>query len=125
MIKTTGGTCYVASADGSESAAIFEPNEGLERWAFELLLNKTEGNKWLFKRDDRIREPTDRIGSITDDGTPYLNPEIVLLFKAKNNFEKDQHDLEQVLPRLSPEAKTWFNKSLQLIHPNHPWLSRL
>lgn len=94
-------------------------------WAFELLFNKTDGEEWVFKRDDSIRKPIEDISGISSAGIPYLNPEIVLLHKAKNLFSKDKHDFEQVLPRLGAEARAWFGDSLRVIHPGHPWLDVL
>ncbi len=96
-----------------------------DEWAFELLLNPTKGSEWVFKRDERIRKPLDRLGSVTDDGIPYLNPEIVLLFKAKNNREKDQQDFETVIPMLGEDARRWLRHSIQIVHPDHPWLTAL
>jgi hypothetical protein len=94
-------------------------------WSFELLLNKTAGDDWVFKRDSRVRKPIEEIGSLTSDGIPYLNPEIVLLFKAKNNQTKDRHDFEHAVPKLSEEAKEWLRDSLHIVHPNHLWLNDL
>lgn len=94
-------------------------------WAFELLLNKNIDDEWIFKRDSSIRKPLKNIGTISSSGIPFLNPEIVLLFKAKNNLDKDQHDFEQVLPELSAEAKSWLADSLTIVHPRHAWIDRL
>lgn len=94
-------------------------------WSFELLLNRTEGDDWVFKRDSRVRKPIGQIGSFANNGVPYLNPEIVLLFKAKNNQAKDKHDFEHAVPKLSREAKEWLTNSLHIVHPDHPWLSEL
>jgi hypothetical protein len=94
-------------------------------WAFELLLNKTKGDEWVFKRDDRIRKPVSELGSVTDSGIPYLNPEVVLLFKAKNNRDKDQHDFTSARPHLSTTATSWLKESLQMVHPEHAWLNEL
>ena len=94
-------------------------------WAFEMLLNKTVGEEWVFKRDGSIRKPLQNLGAATSDGIPFLKPEIVLLFKAKNNFDKDRHDFKQVLPKLKTDAKTWLGDSLRIVHPGHPWLADL
>jgi hypothetical protein len=37
-------------------------------------------------------------------GTPYLVPEIVLLFKAKHDRPKDNADFAEVLPLLDPNS---------------------
>lgn len=94
-------------------------------WAFELLLNKTIGREWAFKRDIEIRRPLKEVGQFTAEGIPYLNPEIVLLFKAKNNNEKDQHDFTKAVLKLDDAAKAWLGSSLRIVHPGHSWLESL
>lgn len=95
------------------------------QWAFEFLLNKNDGEEWVFKRDDRIRRPIADIGNISPDGIPYLNPEIVLLYKAKNLRGRDEHDFQQVLPKLGDDARSWLGDSLRIVHPDHPWVESL
>ena len=94
-------------------------------WAFELLLNPSQHNEWFFKRDTRVRKPLQVLGSMSDEGIPYLNPETVLLFKAKRCRTTDRRDLEQALPHLNEDAVVWLRDSLQMVHPGHPWLAKL
>lgn len=94
-------------------------------WAFEVLLNETAGEEWVFRRDHRIRKPVAEIGSTASNGIAHLKPEIVLLFKAKNNLDKDQQDFLAALPTLTPEASGWLIDALRVVHPNHPWLVAL
>lgn len=91
-------------------------------WAFEMLLNKSDGDSWVFKRNEYVRVLVDDIGFVSKEGLPYLRPEIVLLYKAKNLREKDQHDFNQVMPRLELDSRTWFRESLAIVHPEHSWL---
>ncbi len=92
-------------------------------WAFEILTSRTDGDMWIFKRDDRVRMPISEIGKVNRDGIPFLRPEIILLFKAKNIREKDQHDFDAVAHKLNkPE---WLKKSLEKVHPGHQWIKRL
>lgn len=81
------------------------------------------GEEWVFKRDENTRKPIERLGLVSDSGIPYLRPEVVLLFKAKSNRDKDQRDFEQVIPRLDINSRGWLSNSLQTVHPNHPWLT--
>ncbi|HET7673781.1 MAG TPA: hypothetical protein VFK11_04715 [Candidatus Saccharimonadales bacterium] len=97
----------------------------IEDWAFEILLCKSEENEWVFKRDSKIRRPIKEIGGITDGGVPYLQPEIVLLFKAKTADSKNQADFINVLPSLSQKQRVWLDKSISMVHPGHPWLKKL
>ena len=58
-------------------------------------------------------------------GIPYAQPEIALLFKAKATREKDEADFARVLPLLGLHQRQWLAQVLELIHPQHHWLSEL
>ncbi len=73
----------------------------------------------------KILLPLATIGRRTDDGIPYLAPEIQLLYKAKQPRPKDEADLARTLPYLDPESHQWLTQALALVHPGHPWLTRL
>jgi hypothetical protein len=81
-----------------------------------------DGEVWICRRDETIREPMPRIVRRTPDGIPYLVPEIVLLFKAKWTREKDETDLRGALPLMSGEQRSWLRAALARVHPGHPWL---
>jgi hypothetical protein len=93
--------------------------------AFEVLLNDSNGTDWLFRRDHSVRLPLAKIGGTTSDGIPYLAPEIVLLYKAKNVRPNDERDFEIALPVLSKERRSWLRSALDIVHPNHAWIDRL
>jgi hypothetical protein len=95
-------------------------------WAFELLLNDSADDRWLFRRDHAVSLPLERIGARSiEGGIPYLAPEIVLLYKAKQRRPHDELDLEAALPRLTAEQTSWLHRSIAAVHPGHPWLERL
>jgi hypothetical protein len=94
-------------------------------WVFEMLLNDSNGTDWLFRRDHRVHLPLARIGRMTSDGIPYLVPEIVLLYKAKNVREHDKQDFESAMSTLGPERRSWLRAALDVVHPDHPWIERL
>ena len=58
----------------------------------------------------------------TDDGIPYLSPEIVLFAKAKHARGKDDADLANALPTLDAPARSWLGDVIALVHPGHRWL---
>ena len=62
---------------------------------------------------------------LTDDGIPYLRPDVALLFKAKAAREKDEDDFAAVLPRLSVAERATLRAWLASVHPGHAWLARL
>ena len=66
-----------------------------------------------------MRLPLADIGRMTSDNIPYLVPEIVLLYKAKNVRENDERDFEAALPSLSTEQRTLLHRALDVVHPDH------
>ena len=100
-----------------------EPETGL--WRLDVMREPADGDTWICRRDERIRLPYDRVIERTADGIPYSRPEIVLFFKAKHAREKDDADFTAVLPRLEPARRRWLADALDLVHPDHRWLSEL
>jgi hypothetical protein len=98
---------------------------GADAWAFELLLNDAEGGEWLFRRDHAVRSPVVGLGGRTASGIPFLHPEFVLLYKAKQVRARDQDDLRRALPRLGPERRRWLSRAIARVHPGHGWLDEL
>lgn len=91
----------------------------------EFLLNEVKGEAWLFRRNPRISMPLDRLSRRSSEGIPYLCPEIVLLYKAKNPREYDAEDFERVRTTLDAQARQWLAAALTACHPGHEWTSRL
>lgn len=84
-----------------------------------------EGETWICRREPRLRLPYSQLIAVTATGVPYMSPEVVLLFKAKHDREKDRHDLNVALPKMSASRVSWLRDALELVHPGHAWLSRL
>ena len=57
-----------------------------------------DGDTWICRHDKRIRFPYSEIIHHSEDGIPYLAPELVLLFKAKHARQKDQADFAATAP---------------------------
>lgn len=103
---------------------------GAKAWAFEILLEQTEGDELLYRRDPRVRAPLATIGRCTRDGIPYLAPEICLLYKshatdAARYTARNNTDFEVALPVLDEAARAWLRAALVVINPAHAWISRL
>jgi hypothetical protein len=90
-------------------------------WRLDVFREPHEGDTWICRRDARIRRPYAQIVEHDLDGIPYLAPEVVLLFKAKNVRDKDLTDLRWVLPLLDAGRRTWLRDALDLVHPGHAW----
>lgn len=84
-----------------------------------------DGGTWICRRDTRIRMPYGDIIRHTPGGIPYLTPELVLLFKAKDVRSKDQADFTSTLPQLTPDQRGTLAKLLGQVHPGHAWLKDL
>jgi hypothetical protein len=91
----------------------------------EILLNETQESDWKFRRDLRISYPLDSVRSYSDSGIPFLIPEIVLLYKAKNTREKDHQDFMTIKDYLNNEKKQWLRYAIELHEPGHKWLKFL
>ncbi len=87
-----------------------------------------ENDYWIYKRNGTIRRELTDIDLKTSDGVPYIKPEIQLLYKGGSSLirEKDQLDLENVLPTLDDVSREWLRDSLTIQYPNvHPWIERI
>ncbi|MDI7744197.1 hypothetical protein QMK38_19480 [Lysinibacillus fusiformis] len=91
----------------------------------EILLNETNDSDWEFRRDLRISSPLNTVWSYSETGIPYLNPEIVLLYKAKNTREKDHQDFHTIKDYLNKEKRQWLRNALELHEPEHKWIQFL
>ncbi len=90
-------------------------------WSLEILFELTDGDYWVFRRDQRIRLPLGQFGSRAG-GLPIVAPEAQLLYKAKDPRPKDLADLGAALSVMSGERVEWLSSALDQAHPGHPWL---
>ena len=94
-------------------------------WRIQFMLDETEGDDWVSRRDPRIRLPISAIGRTNADGIPYLAPEIQLFYKAKSPRPKDEADFAAALPVLEPAQRQWLRDVMTMAYGSHPWLDRL
>ncbi|QBD81138.1 aminoglycoside adenylyltransferase [Ktedonosporobacter rubrisoli] len=94
-------------------------------WALQLMVIDAEQDQWISRRTAQIRGPLSTLGSINEDGIPYLAPEIQLFYKAKGLRPKDEADFARTLPALDGKRREWLAQSLALVHPGHTWLTKL
>ncbi|SNX61912.1 hypothetical protein SAMN06272735_3662 [Streptomyces sp. TLI_55] len=93
------------------------------RFLFDVFREPHEDGMWVCRRDQSLRLPYDEIIERTPDGIPYLVPELVLLFKARDPRPKDQADFDEVLPLLDRSRRQRLGEWLRRVHPGHPWLT--
>lgn len=84
-----------------------------------------DGDTWICRHDGTIRLPYRDVIRHTDDGVPYLAPELVLLFKAKHARPKDQADFDRAVPRLTPAQRGTLAELVAHTYPGHRWLADL
>jgi hypothetical protein len=93
-------------------------------WRMDVMLEPGDEETWVYRRDESVRAPRQRMVS-TRDGVPFMKPEAVLLYKAKAQRPKDEADFAACLPLLDVEARQWLREILIRLHPEHSWLSPL
>ena len=89
---------------------------GAERWHLEFVLDDADGDTWRYRRDTRVSRPLDSLGAPRSP----LAPEVVLLYKAKDDGEKARSDFATVVPLLDAEARAWLRDAVALAHPDSP-----
>ncbi len=89
-------------------------------WALRINLEDGTDAFWLYRRDPRLQLPWDR--AVLDvDGIPTGAPEVQLVWKALRPRPEDDLDKDAVLPHLSDEARSWFERAILSIHPHSNW----
>jgi hypothetical protein len=91
----------------------------------EILLNESNENEWIFRREPSIRRHLNQVMGVSAFGIPYLSPEISLLYKAKNPRQKDEEDFTRTKERLNVESRNWLKKALETHVPSHHWIGEL
>lgn len=91
----------------------------------EILLNESNEFEWVFRREPSISRQLKDIKWVSKLGIPYLNPEIVLLYKAKNPKPKDEEDFMRAKNLLNEESRIWLKKGLEAHVPGHHWIGEL
>lgn len=104
------------------SAQVWVREHALAPWLLDLLVNPGDASGWVFKRDPAVVRPLAEVTWVGRDGMRYLNPEVVLAYKAKLDRPKDRADLDTVLPRLDAAAREWLRATVERLYPDHPWL---
>jgi hypothetical protein len=91
----------------------------------EFLLNEVAADRWVFRRNEKVSLPLHLLGHRSPAGIPYLCPQVVLLYKAKEPRPVDREDFERALLTLDDAARRWLACALEVCHPGHEWISRL
>lgn len=123
-------------------AGILTPEQG---FILDIQFNDRTGDEWILSSTAvwesqgqlalDIRVPLQEVIRTSPWDLPTVVPEVLLLFKATAYFGQedqmtggryqDEPDFVAVLPNLSEGERRWLGESIESIHANHPWLSRL
>ena len=94
-------------------------------WIIDLPITPDRDGQWTSKRLPDQVAPVEQVTWVADSGIRYLNPEIVLHFKARQGRAKDDRDLDRTLPLLNPEQRAWLRDAVRGTEPGHRWQPRL
>jgi hypothetical protein len=94
-------------------------------WIVDLPITPDREGLWTNKFLDDHVVPLDEATWVADDGVRYLNPEIVLFYKARHRRPKDERDLRVTWPRLEEHRRAWLRDAVRTLDEKHPWLDRL
>jgi len=95
-------------------------------WTLEFLLEEVTGGSIAYRRDRRVKVPLSMFGRVSDEGVPYIAPEVALLYKAGSvTMARNAADFDAAHPNLDLAARSWLRGALELAHPGHPWIDRL
>jgi uncharacterized protein (DUF952 family) len=86
----------------------------------DILIEDHDKDLWQYRRKNTLSRPISEFGHLRD-GTPFVRPEIALLYKAPAPRHKDQRDFDHVLPRLEAHARNWLAAAISALHPNSVW----
>jgi len=99
--------------------------DGVTGVEFEVFLNEATESHWLSRRHEALSRPLGEVWMVGAVGVPFIAPEIQLLYKAKYQRAKDEHDFALAAPRLDEGRRRWLIEALRVCHPGHDWLGRL
>lgn len=89
-------------------------------WVLRINVEDGTDRAWVYRRDARLQLPWER--AVLDlDGIPTGAPEVQLVWKALRPRPEDDLDKAAVVPLLSDEARTWWERAILTIHPHSSW----
>jgi hypothetical protein len=94
-------------------------------WEFDVICDPGEPGQWVNRRLPSMTLPLSSATWVDGEGIRYINPEILLLFKARQARPKDEADFSTIVPLLDESQRRWLGDTLAQVHPGHAWLQRL
>jgi hypothetical protein len=94
-------------------------------WRLDLPVTPDVEGRWQNKKLPEHVLDLDDATWVGGNGVRALNPEIVLLFKARLDRLKDRRDRDRALPLLNDAQRAWLRDSIEKLFPDHAWLELL
>ncbi|MDQ4212544.1 nucleotidyltransferase domain-containing protein [Microbacterium sp. ASV81] len=108
------------AAEGDDLHPVLIHDDARGAWVLQVNVEDGTDRAWVYKRDPRLQLPWDR--AVLDiDGIPTGAPEVQLVWKALRPRPEDELDKDAVLPGLSDEARSWWERAILTIHPHSTW----
>jgi len=104
---------------------IWVREHALAPWIIDLPITPDRDGLWTNKFLDDHVVPLEAATWVAADGLRYLNPEIVLFYKARLRRPKDVRDRDVTWPLLSAPKREWLVEAIGRLDPAHPWLGEL
>jgi hypothetical protein len=124
-----GGTFRIIDDDHPEPlhplSQIWMRANARSPWRVDCPLNPSVDGRWQSKRDESLVLDLDEATWVAGDGVRYLNPELVLHHKATQRRAKDEIDLANAWPLMTPRQRSWLREAVAKLDPAHPWSARL
>jgi len=99
--------------------------EGRDRWELQVMIQESEGESWVFRRDRRIRGAIAGLASSCK-GIPCMRMDLQMLYKSQGRRAKDELDFARVRPKLTQVQCTTLAAWLSTANPGgHEWTARL
>jgi hypothetical protein len=129
--RNDGGTLSPVLADDPDETyptqflQLWLRRNAASRWEYDVNCDPGKAGQWVNRRLPAMTLPLVKVTWGDPEGIRYINPEILLLFKARQARPKDEADFAAIVPLLSKRRLTWLRDTLTQVHPGHAWLERL
>lgn len=91
----------------------------------EVLLTDRIGDEVTFRRDPSIRMSMSDFIRTDSQGRQYVTPEWQLLFKSKEDRDKDRQDLKSFIAHGNAKRRAWLLAALKTHNPTSRWIEML
>lgn len=91
----------------------------------EVLLTDRIGDKVIFRRDPSIRMSMSDFIRTDSQWRQYVTPEWQLLFKSKEDRDKDRQDLKSFIVHGNAKQRAWLLAALKTHNPTSRWIEML